>query len=406
MTTTRIREAALHQRIVRVRGCLLLLMLALSLAGCAGGPWSASQPPPNTIQDTPDVSPSRSFDPNLPPALQRSVAMLRTPGDTRITGVAIILTADGFLLTDSSTFSEDAEVLLPDGRVVRPVRVASESATNLMLLKVAAEDLVPARLADRTIVDGDAVFVAGYGPSGSIIGRVGGHVLAVNPLPGFSVPVPSLIETDIPLSGSIGGGPLSDSGGALVGLVIVPKDRSGGMARALSEQYFIDWFDRWRSSVNQLSEESPNWPVITVPDILSVRYPSGWSVKTDSSDPNAFRAELAPTDPDAALRLTISIQPSDPPDDPIAFATKEFGDKGNAAIWGAVRYGGFNGVRVVLNQEGARIDTVYLFGAGRRIAFSMSSGYVSDDTLSQAERAAALYEATLQSITPIPPDSQ
>jgi hypothetical protein len=332
--------------------------------------------------------------------------MLKRPGDSRITGAAIILTADGFLLTDSSAFSDDAEVLLPDGRAIRPVRVASESTTNLTLLKIAAGDLVPARLADRTISDGDAVFAAGYGPSGSIIGQVGGHVRAVSPLPGISVPVPSLIETDIPLNGSIGGGPLSDSGGALVGLVVAPKDRSGGMARALSEQYLIDWFDRWRSSAQLLTGESASWPVLNVPDLLSVRYPSGWSVKTDSGDPNAFRAELAPTDPDAALRLAVSIQPSDPPADPIAFAAKEFGDKKNAAIWGAVRYGGFNGVRVVLNQEGARIDTVYLFGAGRRIAFSLSSGYVSDDTRPQAERAAALYEATLQSITPVLPAAQ
>lgn len=403
MTPSRTRQLALRLRIVHVCGCLLLLMLALSLAGCTGGPWSASQPPLITVQDEPDVSPSTSFDPSLPPVLRRSVAMLRRPGDGRITGAAIILTADGFLLTDSSAFSDDAEVLLPDGRSIRPVRVASESTTNLTLLKVAAGDLVPARLADRTIADGDAVFLAGYDPAGSAIGQVGGHVRAVSPLPGINMPAPSLIETDIPLNGSIGGGPLSDSDGALVGLVVAPKDRSGGVARALSEQYLLDWFERWRRSVQQLTGESTSWPVLTVPDLLAVRYPSGWSVKTDSGDPNAFRAELAPTDPDAALRLAVSIQPSDPPADPIAFATKEFGDKKNAAIWGAVRYGGFGGVRVVLNQEGARIDTVYLFGAGRRIAFSMSSGYVSDDTLPQAERAAALYEATLQSITPVQP---
>lgn len=396
----------LHPRIVRICGCLLLLILALFLAGCAGGPWSATQAPPITIQDEPGASPSTSFDPGLPPALQSSVAMIRKISDSRITGAAVILTTDGFLLTDSSALSDDSEVLLPNGRTMRPVQVGSESTANLTLLKVAAEDLVPARLADRTIADGEAVFVAGYDASGAIVGQIGGHVRAVSPLPGIRLALPSLIETDIPLNGSIGGGPLSDSGGALIGLVVTPKDRSGGVARALSEQYLTEWVDRWRSSVQQLTGESVNWPSLTVPDLLSMHYPSGWSVKTDSADPNSFRAELSPSDPDAALRLAVSIQPSDPPADPIAFATKEFGGKKNAAIWGAVHYGGFNGVRVVLNQEGARIDTVYLFGSGRRVALSMSSGYVSDDTLPQAERAAALYEATLQSITAVPPAAQ
>lgn len=406
MTTSRTRQATLHRPII-LRGCfLLLLTLVLSLAGCAGVPWPAAQPTPSENQDGPGPSPSVSFDPGLTAELQNSVAMLRNVSDGRVTGAAIILTSDGFLLTDSSALSDDAEAVLPDGRVMRPVRVARESATNLTLLKVAADDLVPARLANHAIADGDTVFVAGYDASGAIVGQIGGHIWAINPLPGINLTIPSLIETDIPLAETIGGGPLSDSGGAMVGLVVAPKDRSTGMARALTEQYLIGWFDRWRESVQQLSGDSANWPVLTVPDLLSMHYPSGWSAKTDSDDPNAFRAELAPTDPDAALQLAVSIQPSTPPADPIAFAKKEFGDKKNAAIWGTVNYGGFSGVRVILYQEGARIDTVYLFGSGRQIALSMTSGYVSDDTLPQAERAAALYEATLRSITPNPPAAE
>lgn len=395
----------LHRHIIRACCCLLILILALSLAGCAGVRWSATQSTPILNQDDPGSSPTTSFDPGLPTALQSSVAVLRNVRDNRVTGAAIIVTSDGFLLTDSSALSNDTEVLLPGGRAMRPVRVASESTANLTLLKIAAGDLIPARLAEKTISDGDAVFIAGYDASGSIVGQIGGHVRAISPLPGIKVAIPSLIETDIPVTGSIGGGPLSDSGGAMVGLV-VGSDRNGGMARALTEQYLIDWVDRWRDSVRQLTGESATWPVLTVPGLLSMHYPSGWSANTDSSDPNAFFAELVPSDPDAALRLAVSIQPSSPPADPIAFANKEFGGKKNAAIWGAVQYGGYSGVRVLLDQEGARIDTVYLFGSGRRIAFSMTSGYGSDDTLPQAERAAALYEATLLSIAPIPPSAQ
>ncbi|HEU4792539.1 MAG TPA: serine protease [Nitrolancea sp.] len=395
----------LHRHIIRACCCLLILILALSLAGCAGVRWTATQSTPMPNQDDPGSSPTTSFDPGLPTALQSSVAVLRNVSDSRVTGAAIIVTSDGFLLTDSSALSNDTEVLLPGGRAMRPVPVASESTANLTLLKVAAGDLIPARLAEKTISDGDEVFIAGYDASGSIVGQIGGHVRAISPLSGISVAIPSLIETDIPITRSIGGGPLSDSGGAMVGLVVA-SDRNGGMARALTERYLIDWFDRWRDSAQQLTGESVNWPVLTVPGLLSMHYPSGWSAKTDSSDPNAFFAELVPSDPDAALRLAVSIQPSSPPADPIAFANKEFGGKKNAAIWGAVQYGGYSGVRVILDQEGARIDTVYLFGSGRRIAFSMTSGYGSDDTLPQAERAAALYEATLLSIAPIPPAAQ
>lgn len=332
--------------------------------------------------------------------------MLRTVKDRRVTGAAIIVTSDGFLLAERSAVDDDSEVVLLDGRTMRPVRVASENNTNLTLLKIAANDLVPARPADQSVAVGDTVFVAGYDGSGSIVNRVTGHVRAVSPLPGISTTIPPLIETDIPLAGSLGGGLLLDSAGSMVGLVVMPRDREDGMVRALSEPYLIVWFDRWRDSLARLTGDSAHWPALTIPGLLSIHYPSDWSAKTDSGDPNDFRAELVPSDPDAALRIAVSVQSSDPLDDPMAFATKEFGDKKDAAIWGAVQYGGFNGVRVVLNQEGARIDTVYLFGSGRQLAFSMTSGYGSDDTLPQAERAAALYEATLRSITPIPPVAQ
>jgi hypothetical protein len=174
----------------------------------------------------------------------------------------------------------------------------------------------------------------------------------------------------------------------------------------LSERYLIDWFDRWRDSIQQFTGDSADWPVLAVPGLISLRYPTGWSPQTSSADPNSFSAELSPSDPDAALRLAVSVQPSEPPDDPIAFAKQAFGDKKNTAIWGAVSYGGLNGVRVMLNQEGARIDTVYLFGSGRRIAVSMTSGYASDDTLPQAERAAAIFDAVFRSITTVPPGAQ
>ena len=149
---------------------------------------------------------------------------------------------------------------------MRPVRVTSESATGLTLLKVVAKDLVPARLADQAIADDDAVFVAGYDASSSLVGRLAGHLQAIGPLRGVGTLIPSLIETDIPLAGSIGGGPLSDSDGTMVRLVVVPRDRNGERtARALSERYLIDWFDRWRDSIQQFTGDSADWPAFAVP---------------------------------------------------------------------------------------------------------------------------------------------
>ncbi len=60
------------------------------------------------------------------------------------------------------------------------------------------------------------------------------------------------------------------------------------------------------------------------------------------------------------------------------------------------------GVRVLVDQEGARVDVVYLFAHGLRIGVSLSAGYSTTDTGAQEQRMTALYEAVLRSISVAP----
>ena len=62
-------------------------------------------------------------------------------------------------------------------------------------------------------------------------------------------------------------------------------------------------------------------------------------------------------------------------------------------------YGQIHGVRVLVNQEGARVDVVYLFARGLRIGVSMTSGYSTGNTGPQEQRITALFDGVLRSIT-------
>lgn len=387
MTTNNTRRAWLLVR-------LTALALAVTACGPALTPTAPTPTEPSPIRAIPTPTSLAIGGAEQSSPLEESVALVRAAQDGPVAGAAVILTEDGFLLTTGRVLSGSVEVVLPDGSVVRPIRVAHDEDTDLALIKVFGADLTPVRLATGRPAAGESVFAAGYDAARASFGQIGGRLRAGSGAQAST----ALLETDIALLPGFDGGALVEQGGALLGLITTePDDADARTLRAVPVDAVLTWLDAWRATMADVVADDHVWPVLEVPGGLEVQYPTGWHVLREGGDVDDYRAEIAPDDPDAALTLAISVEPAPAGTDPLAFAAEQFDGRKDAVIWGAVTYAGIPGVRVHLVQEGARVDMVYLFHEGRQIALGLTSGYGSDNG-EQAARATALFEAVLRSI--------
>ncbi len=309
----------------------------------------------------------------------------------------MIYSSDGFLVTIDTALGKRPTIVLPDGSSRSPIRVASDPVTGLMLLKVAADSLAPVQLTNGHVKSGDNVFAAGFDQSNAP-GQIGGQVIASGPASPSDAP--ALIRIDMSATPGFIGGVLSNQAGQVVGLTKADRQDAGtNQVVAIPTNYVISWIDSWRAQNEQALGNSATWPELVAGPSVTLRYPAGWSVDNQNRDGRTFQAEITPGDPDVPAKLSISIQPSDFQGEPLAYAEKEFGNESNATIWGSVIYGQIHGVRVLVNQEGARVDVVYLFARGLRIGVSMTSGYSTGNTGPQEQRITALFDGVLRSIT-------
>ncbi len=326
------------------------------------------------------------------------MALIRPVGSDSVAGAALVITSDGFLVTVESNLGKKVEIVLPDGQVVAPIRVANDSTTGLMLLKVAADHLVPVRLGLEPVNPRDQVFAAGFDETTAGYGQVAGQVVVAAPATPASSP--SMITTNIGFAQGFSGGALSDGSGQVTGLAVSGQGGSGkNVISAIPMRYVTDWISGWRGVHHEVSGQSMNWPALSTVKGLSLRYPSGWSVADENKNGSSYVSDIAPNDPDVPAKISISIQASSLQGAPIDFAHQQFDKKSNATIWGAVEYGQIQGVRVLVNQEGARVDVVYLFARGMQIGVSLSAGYSVNDTGPQEQVMTAVFEAVLRSIS-------
>jgi hypothetical protein len=93
----------MFRRLILTVCCLLPSILVLAGPGCAAVPRSVIQASSSPTRPVPSSSTTFDFGPTT--ELDNSVAMLRK-ADGHVTGAAVIVTSDGFLLTDSSALSD------------------------------------------------------------------------------------------------------------------------------------------------------------------------------------------------------------------------------------------------------------------------------------------------------------
>jgi len=140
-------------------------------------------------------------------------------------GSGVIVSDDGYIITSTSIVNSgtDITVTLNDGQELPAMIVGTDQKTDVAVLKIDAEGLIPAVLGDSsTLSIGSPVLAIGnpLGPkimnttSFGIISGINNNITLQN---GMSV---NLLQTDVNLSSGNAGGGLFNANGEIVGILI------------------------------------------------------------------------------------------------------------------------------------------------------------------------------------------
>jgi Do/DeqQ family serine protease len=145
-------------------------------------------------------------------------------------GSAVIVTADGYLLTNNHVVegATQIEVALADGRRSRARVVGTDPESDLAVLKIESEGLPAITFGDVDRLQvGDAVlaignpFNVGQTVTSGIVSAMGRNGLGLNTFENF-------IQTDAAINPGNSGGALVDASGHLMGINTAIYSRSGG----------------------------------------------------------------------------------------------------------------------------------------------------------------------------------
>jgi serine protease Do len=149
-----------------------------------------------------------------------SIACTSRYGST--TGTGVILTADGYVVTNAHVIEGAAavEVILQNKQRFEALVVGSDSVTDLAVLKISAEDLSPASLGDSgSLRVGDTVVAIGDPLGLALSGSMtDGIVSAINRDITVDGRTMTLIQTNAALNSGNSGGPLINCYGQVVGI--------------------------------------------------------------------------------------------------------------------------------------------------------------------------------------------
>ncbi len=147
------------------------------------------------------------------------------------TGSGIILDQAGHIVTNNHVV-EDADsvrVTLADGREFQALVVGTDSMTDLAVIKIDAEGLVPAHLGDSDAVRVGNIVLAigspfrfGHSVSHGIISAIGRTEVDVD------IDYKNWLQTDAPINPGNSGGPLINTRGEVIGLSVAIATESGG----------------------------------------------------------------------------------------------------------------------------------------------------------------------------------
>ena len=137
-------------------------------------------------------------------------------------GTGVVLSENGYLVTNAHVVdgAREIQVLLTDGRTLSAHLVGADSLSDLAVLYVDAEDLIPAQFGDSTQLRvGDAVVAIGDPLGVSLRGTMtDGIVSAINRDVETNGRTMTLIQTNAALNSGNSGGPLINCHGQVIGI--------------------------------------------------------------------------------------------------------------------------------------------------------------------------------------------
>ena len=138
------------------------------------------------------------------------------------TGTGVILTADGYIVTNAHVVdgAGSIEVLLTDDRILSATLVGSDEISDLAVLQVEADDLIPAQFGDSSQLRvGDTVAAIGDPLGVKYRGTyTDGIVSAINRDVDMDGRTMTLIQTNAALNSGNSGGPLINCYGQVIGI--------------------------------------------------------------------------------------------------------------------------------------------------------------------------------------------
>ncbi len=141
---------------------------------------------------------------------------------TEAAGSGVIISADGYIITNNHVVEDgsDYKVVTSDGTEYTASLVATDSKSDIAVLKVDATDLTPATIGDSDKIQvGDKAVVIGN-PLGTLGGTVtDGIISATNRQITINNESMNLIQTNAAINSGNSGGGLFDSQGRLIGIV-------------------------------------------------------------------------------------------------------------------------------------------------------------------------------------------
>ena len=154
----------------------------------------------------------------------------QTPRRQRGTGSGVIISADGYILTNNHVVgtATKIQVKLADGREFKGRLIGTDPETDLAVVKIEAQSLPYARLGDSDKLEQGEWVIALGSPFGLQATMTAGIVSAIGRDLGAQSQFTSFIQTDASINPGNSGGPLINMNGEVVGINSMIFSRTGG----------------------------------------------------------------------------------------------------------------------------------------------------------------------------------